>query len=90
MVATHYNRWHYAMRENGRSSIPPSRAAGAHHESPQPRAGRGGLTTLYPGDVNLMAAVVKAWDEMSKEYLLGKAIWNIRTKKLLGSLRFRS
>lgn len=44
------------------------------------------LTTLYPADVNLMAAVVKAWDEMSNGHLLGKAIWNIRTKKLLGIL----
>ena len=50
-------------------------------------AGRSGVkTTLYPGDVNLMAAVVKVWDELSKGHLLGKAIWNIRKKKLLGIL----
>jgi hypothetical protein len=42
------------------------------------------LTALYPGDVELMAGVTKAWEEMSRGSLLGKAIWNIRTKKLLG------
>ena len=42
------------------------------------------LTALYPGDVELMAGVTKAWEEMSRDSLLGKAIWNIRTKKLLG------
>jgi hypothetical protein len=42
------------------------------------------LTTLYPGNVDLMAAVVKAWQEISEGSLLGKAIWNIRTKSLLG------
>lgn len=42
------------------------------------------LTTLYPADVELSAAVVKAWEVMSNGYLLGKAIWNIRTKRLLG------
>ena len=42
------------------------------------------LLTLYPVDVELSATVVKAWETLSKEMLLGKAIWNIRTKKLLG------
>ena len=42
------------------------------------------LITLYPSDVELSATVVKAWETLTKEMLLGKAIWNIRTKKLLG------
>ncbi len=42
------------------------------------------LAVLYPADVELSAAVVKAWEEMSTGHLLGKAIWNIRTKQLLG------
>jgi len=42
------------------------------------------FTALYPGDVELSAGVVAAWGEISKGHLLGKAIWNIRTKKLLG------
>ena len=42
------------------------------------------LITLYPADVELSATVVKAWETLTKEMLLGKAIWNIRTKKLLG------
>ena len=44
------------------------------------------LTTLYPGDVELKAGVTKAWQEISRDSLLGKAVWNIRTKKLLGVL----
>ena len=42
------------------------------------------LITLYPADVELSATVMRAWETLSKEMLLGKAIWNIRTKKLLG------
>ena len=42
------------------------------------------LITLYPADVELSATVVKAWETLTREMLLGKAIWNIRTKKLLG------
>ena len=42
------------------------------------------LITLYPADIELSATVVKAWETLTKEMLLGKAIWNIRTKKLLG------
>ena len=42
------------------------------------------LITLYPADVELSATVPKAWETLTKEMLLGKAIWNIRTKTLLG------
>jgi hypothetical protein len=42
------------------------------------------ITALYPTDVELLAGVTKAWEETSRDSLLGKAIWNIRTKKLLG------
>jgi hypothetical protein len=42
------------------------------------------IAALYPADVELLAGVAKAWEEMSRDSLLGKAIWNIRTKKLLG------
>lgn len=44
------------------------------------------LTALYPANVELFAAVIKAWEEMSQGHLLGRAIWNIRTKNLLGVL----
>lgn len=44
------------------------------------------LTTLYPTNMDLLAGVVDAWKEMSQGSLLGKAIWNIRTKALLGVL----
>ena len=42
------------------------------------------LTTLYPGDVDLTATVVEAWDAPLRHFLLAKAIWNTRTKALLG------
>jgi hypothetical protein len=33
--------------------------------------------------VALKAAIVKAWETVTEGMLLGKAIWNIRTKKVL-------
>lgn len=42
------------------------------------------LTVLYPVNVELPAAAVKAWNPLSKAHLLAKAIWAIRTQKLLG------
>jgi hypothetical protein len=42
------------------------------------------LTEKYPGDVNLVAGVVEAWKSFSEDTLLGKTIWEIRTRQLLG------
>jgi len=42
------------------------------------------LTALYPGGVELRAAVTKAWQEISEGSLIGRAIWKMRTKALLG------
>jgi hypothetical protein len=42
------------------------------------------LTALYPADVELKAAVTKAWEKIIEGMLLGRAIWAIRTKALLG------
>ena len=42
------------------------------------------IADLYPGNVELRAAVAGAWEEMSRDCLLGRAIWHLRTKKLLG------
>ena len=44
------------------------------------------LTAIYPENVDLVAAAAKAWEKMSKDSLLGKAIWQVRTKNLLGVL----
>ena len=38
----------------------------------------------YADDVELRAAATQLWNEMSETNLIGKAIWNIRTKALLG------
>ncbi len=42
------------------------------------------LAALYAAEVDLVAAVGKAWQEISEGSLLGRAIWNTRTKTLLG------
>lgn len=42
------------------------------------------LTTLYPDNVQLRAAATKAWNELHGAHLLVNAVWNIRTKALLG------
>ena len=42
------------------------------------------LIVLYPTDVELLAGVTKAWEEISHDLLLGKVIWGIRTRELLG------
>ena len=42
------------------------------------------LSTLYPADVELKAAVTQAWEKIVEGMLLGRAIWAIRTKALLG------
>ena len=42
------------------------------------------LTTLYPNDTELTSAVMGAWNELHDAHLLAIAVWNIRTKSLLG------
>jgi len=42
------------------------------------------LTTLYPNDMELVSGTTKAWTELLDSHLLVNAIWNIRTKALLG------
>ena len=44
------------------------------------------IAALYPDDVELRAGVTTAWGTMSRESLLGKVIWEIRTRRLLGVL----
>ena len=42
------------------------------------------LTQLYPGHVELRASVTMAWNALIKGSLLARAIWEIRTRRLLG------
>lgn len=42
------------------------------------------LTTLYPNDVELSSTVIRTWNELHDAHLLTIAVWNIRTKSLLG------
>lgn len=34
--------------------------------------------SLYPGDVELKAAVTKAWEVINRGKLLDRVVWNIR------------
>ena len=45
---------------------------------------RAEIILFYADDVELRAAATQLWNEMSETNLIGKAIWNIRTKALLG------
>ena len=42
------------------------------------------LTTLYPTDLNLKAAAVEALTKLIDDSLLGRVIWEIRSRALLG------
>jgi hypothetical protein len=42
------------------------------------------LTTLCPNDLDLASAVTRAWNELHNAHMLANAVWNIRTKGLLG------
>jgi hypothetical protein len=42
------------------------------------------VTARRPDDINLIAGVTEAWKVFSEDSLLGKTIWEIRTRKLLG------
>lgn len=44
------------------------------------------LTTLYPNDLDLRVTVTNAWEHPSSGYMLGKAIWGIRSRRLLGAV----
>jgi hypothetical protein len=44
------------------------------------------LTTLYPANIDLKAAVVEAWKHIAEGTMLGQTIWSIRTKDLLGAI----
>lgn len=45
------------------------------------------ITVLYSSDLDLMAGITKAWQDISRNSLLPKAIWNLRTRKLLRILK---
>jgi hypothetical protein len=42
------------------------------------------LTRMYPNDMELPTAALNAWNSLSQASLLTKAIWEIRTRSLLG------
>jgi hypothetical protein len=42
------------------------------------------FTTIYPGDVELARACVEGWKPISENTFIGRIIWELRTKQLLG------
>jgi len=44
------------------------------------------LTTIYPLNMDIVEAASRAWGQLSIASFLTKAIWEIRTRKLLGAL----
>ena len=44
------------------------------------------ITVLYPNEIGLIAGATEAWQELSKHFLLGRAIWSLRTRELLRAL----
>jgi hypothetical protein len=44
------------------------------------------LTTLYPNDIDLKAGAIAAWNELSEVHLLGRALWYIRSRSVLGAI----
>src|ERR1019366_8568043 len=42
------------------------------------------LISIYPGDLEILEAAHKAWTQLAVAHLLTKAVWEIRTRKLLG------
>lgn len=44
------------------------------------------LTLLYPSRTELHAAAISAWNQLSEASLWTKAVWEIRTRDLLGAI----
>ena len=44
------------------------------------------LISLYHNDIDLRATVTEGWNLLSDHSLLGKVFWEIRAKRLLGSI----
>jgi hypothetical protein len=42
------------------------------------------LTEKYPAEAELTIGAVEAWKPFSEDTLIGKAIWEIRSRRLLG------
>jgi hypothetical protein len=42
------------------------------------------VSTLYPADIDLKAVVIEGWNLLSKMNLLGRTVWEIRAKSVLG------
>jgi hypothetical protein len=44
------------------------------------------LSVLYPNNMDIIEAACRAWKQLSGASLITKAVWEIRTQKLLGAL----
>jgi hypothetical protein len=44
------------------------------------------FVTVYPADIDLVATVTEAWKVVHDQSLIGRKVWELRAKKLLGAL----
>lgn len=44
------------------------------------------LTVMYPNNMEIIEAACRAWKQLSGASLITKAVWEIRTRKLLGAI----
>jgi hypothetical protein len=44
------------------------------------------FATIYPNDVELKRCCVEAWKPLSENTFIGRVIWELRTRKLLGAI----
>jgi len=42
------------------------------------------MVVVYPGDIELRRAVTDAWSVLAERTIMGRAVWEFRSKKLLG------
>jgi hypothetical protein len=42
------------------------------------------MVVIYPGDIELRRAVTDAWSVLAERTIIGRAVWEFRSKKLLG------
>jgi hypothetical protein len=42
------------------------------------------MVVIYPGDIELRRAVTDAWSVLAEKTIMGRAVWEFRSKKLLG------
>ena len=43
------------------------------------------LSVLYPNNIEIIEAACRAWEQLARASFFTKAVWELRTQKLLGA-----